>query len=226
MGWSGYCMPEYGNPRARPDVPMGMDSALLSTGITVVTTVALVFIGAWETARRNRQAEARKDAAAERAALEAQADELVAAVLALRVAGDTHDHVWGGWGARGRVALRALVHGSIAYGLAGRTGAPALVAASGEAARAVFSWDHESGVSAGALAAPLARLGAAVAPLLRREDLGPAVDGVYTAAVQHHGDNDRMAAALRDFHEALRSALEPPPPTRRRWWSRSVAPRG
>lgn len=202
---------------------MGMDSAFLTTGITVVTTIALVFIGAWETARRNRQAEARaearKDAAADRAALEAQATELVAAGLALRVAGDTHDHVWGGWGARGRVALRALVHGGIAYGLAGRTGGPALFAASGEAARAIFRWDHESGVSAGELAAPLGRLGAAVAPLLRRQDLGPAADGVFTAAVQHHGDSERMNAALRNFHEALRLALEPPAPVRRRRWS-------
>ncbi|MGW6942767.1 hypothetical protein ACWGF3_27725 [Streptomyces xanthophaeus] len=99
-----------------------MDTALLGTGVTVVSTVVLLFLGAWETARRNRQAEARKDAAAERAALQAQADELVAAVLALRVAGNTHDHIWGGWAARGWVALRALAHGSIAYGLAGRTG--------------------------------------------------------------------------------------------------------
>ncbi|WP_329167540.1 hypothetical protein OHB49_45355 (plasmid) [Streptomyces sp. NBC_01717] len=196
-----------------------MDSALLTTGITVVTTVALVFIGAWETARRNRQAEARKDAAAERASLEAQAIELVAAVLALRVAGDTHDHVWGGWGARGRVALRALVHGGIAYGLAGRTGGPALFAASGEAARAVFSWDQESGVSAGALAVPLARLGTAMAPLLLREDLAPAADGVLTAAVRHHGDNERMDAALRDFREALRQAVEPPAPVSRSRWT-------
>lgn len=208
---------------------MGMDSALLNTGITVVSTVVLLFLGAWETARRNRHTEARKDAAAERAALDAQADELVAAVLALRIAGDTHDHLWGGWGARGRVALRALAHGSIAYGLAGRTGAPALLVASGEAARTVYSWDQESGVSAAALAAPLARLGTAVAPLLRREDLGPAAAELYEAAVKHHGDDDRMAAALRDFHEALRQVLEPPAPTRRRWWSlrrREGLPRG
>ncbi|MCX5199273.1 hypothetical protein OOK31_36240 [Streptomyces sp. NBC_00249] len=183
----------------------------------MVSTVVLLFLGAWETARRNRQAEARKDAAAERAALQAQADELVAAVLALRVTGDTHDHIWGGWAARGRVALRALAHGSITYALAGRTGAPALLAASGEAARTVYSWDHESGVSAAALAAPLARLGTAVAPLLRREDLGPAANTVFTAAARHHGDDARMTEALRAFHEALRSALEPPAPARPRW---------
>ncbi|MER6394291.1 hypothetical protein ABT236_38300 [Streptomyces sp. NPDC001523] len=195
-----------------------MDTALLNTGVTVAGTVALLFLGAWETARRNRHAEARKDAAAERAVLQTQAAELVTAVLALRVAGDTHDHVWGGWAARGRVALRALVHGSIAYGLAGRTGPPALLVATGEAARTVHDWDHASGVSAAALTAPLVRLCAAAAPLLLREDLGPATDAVFTTATRHHGDNDRMTEALRAFHEALRSALEPPAPARRRGW--------
>ncbi|MFF3431458.1 MarR family winged helix-turn-helix transcriptional regulator [Streptomyces sp. NPDC002602] len=38
-----------------------MDTALLNTGVTVAGTVALLFLGAWETARRNRHAEARKD---------------------------------------------------------------------------------------------------------------------------------------------------------------------
>ncbi|MGW6617825.1 hypothetical protein ACWGA0_30780 [Streptomyces erythrochromogenes] len=124
-----------------------------------------------------------------------------------------------------------MAHGSIAYTLARRTGAPAFLAASGEAARTVYSWDHESGVSAGALAAPLARLGTAVAPLLRREDLGPAVNAVFTAAAEHHGDDDRLAEALRTFHQALRTALEAPAPTRRRWWplgraGRQTLPRG
>ncbi|GGU11326.1 hypothetical protein GCM10010272_65620 [Streptomyces lateritius] len=201
-----------------PDhVPMDMDISLLTTGITVLTTVMVLYLGSFETARRARHAEARKDAAADRAALEAQADELVAAVLALRIAGDTHDHVWGGWAARGRVALRALTHGAVAYGQqSGRTGGPAVFAAAGEAARTVYSWDHESGVSAAALAAPLARLGTAVAPLLRNEALGPATTDLYEAAVKHSGDDERTATAMRAFHEALRSALEPPVPPRRR----------
>lgn len=144
---------------------MDMDISLLTTGITVAGTVAVLHLGSLETARRARHAETRKDAAAESAALAAQADELVAAVLALQIAGDTHDHVWGGWAARGRVALRALTHGAVAYGQSGRTGGPAVFAAAGEAARTVYSWDHETGLSAAALAAPLARLGTAVAPL-------------------------------------------------------------
>ncbi|MGA5198247.1 hypothetical protein [Streptomyces exfoliatus] len=205
---------------------MDMDISLITTGVTVVTTVAVLFLGAWENARRARHTEARKDAAAERAALESQADELVAAVLALRIAGDTHDHVWGGWAARLRVGLRALTHGAVAYGQSGRTGGPAAFAAVGEAARTVYAWDQETGVSAAALAAPLARLGTAVAPLLRSEALGPAATDLYEAAVKHSGDDDRTATAMRAFHEALRSALEPPvPPRRRRWFLRRRADR-
>lgn len=203
-----------------------MDISLLTTGITVTGTVAVLYLGSLETARRTRHAEARKDSAAERAALEAQADELVAAVLALQIAGDTHDHVWGGWAARGRVALRALTHGAVAYGQSGRTGRPAAFAAAGEAARTIYGWDHESGLSAAALAAPLARLGTAVAPLLRNEALSPAATDLYEAVVQHSGDHDRTGAAMRAFHAALRSALEPPAPTprRRRFLRRRPAP--
>ncbi|MFE0654092.1 hypothetical protein ACFVZH_36660 [Streptomyces sp. NPDC059534] len=208
----------YGNPTVPDHVPMHMDTALLTTGITVVSTVVLLFLGSWETERRNRRTEARKDAAADRAVLESQADELVEAVLALQIAGDTHDHIWASWAARGRLALRALANGSAAFGRAGgdRAGAPALLIAVGEASRVIHDWDQESQVSVAGLAAPLARLGAAVTPLLRREDLGPAAAQVYEAAVEHYGDDNRTATALSAFHEALRSALEPPAPTRRR----------
>ncbi|WP_157856433.1 MULTISPECIES: hypothetical protein [Streptomyces] len=103
-----------------------------------------------------------------------------------------------------------------------KDGRPAVFAAAGEAARTIYSWDHETGVSAAALAAPLARLGTAVAPLLRNETLGPAATDLYEAAVKHSGDHDRAAAAMRAFHEALRSALAPPapPPRRRRFLRR------
>lgn len=127
---------------------MGMDispiAAGVTAGVTALATLVIMYLTSVETARRARQAEVRKDAAADRAALEAQADELVAAVLALRIAGDTHDHVWAGWPARLRVGLRALTHGAVAYGQSGRTGGPAVFAAAGEAARTVYSWDHES----------------------------------------------------------------------------------
>jgi len=45
----------------------------------------------------HRDAEDRQQARADREALESQADELVAAVLAVRVAGNEHDHLYGRW---------------------------------------------------------------------------------------------------------------------------------
>ncbi|MEW2432901.1 hypothetical protein AB0952_01710 [Streptomyces caniferus] len=194
-----------------------MDSELLNTAASAAGAVALVFIGGWENGRRTRKAEARKDAAADRAAIEGQANELVAAVLALKVAGNMHDHLLGGWGARGRVGLRALTQGGAAALLSGRTGASALPALLEEAGRVVGRWECDSAKSAAELAAPLSRLGVAVAPFLRRGEpgLAAAADAVFTAAVESHGDGDRMARALEDFHAALRPALVPRDPASR-----------
>jgi hypothetical protein len=143
---------------------------LLNTVATAAGAVFLLFLGAWENSRRTRQAEARKEAIADRAALEAQADELVAAVLALRVAGDTHDHLWGRWRAKLPVLTWAIVQGGAAYVRSGQKGFPAVMAAYGDAAPVIARWDRASAVSAAGLAAPLSRLGAAAAPLLRRQE--------------------------------------------------------
>ncbi|MFE7212456.1 hypothetical protein ACFU93_21175 [Streptomyces sp. NPDC057611] len=198
---------------------MNVNSELLNTAAGAVGAVALVFIGGWENDRRTRKTDARKDAAADRAALEAQANELVTAVLALKVAGNTHDHLWGGRGAKARIVLRALTQGGAAALVSGRRGAAALPALAEEAGRVVERWENDSAVSAAGLAAPLSRLGAAVAPLLRREEpgLAAAADAVFMAAAEGYGDDDRMARALEDFHAALRPALVPPPLEGRRW---------
>ncbi|WP_327706915.1 hypothetical protein [Streptomyces decoyicus] len=69
------------------------------------------------------------------------------------------------------------------------------------------------------LAAPLGRLGATVAPLMKRQEpgLAAAVDEVFTAIGETYADEERVTRALAQFHEALRPALEPPaPPLRRR----------
>jgi hypothetical protein len=196
-----------------------MNSDLWNTAIGAIVGVSLVFVGAWENGRRTRKTEARKEASKEREALEAQADELVAAVLALRVAGNAHDHLWGGWAARARVGFRAAVQGGAAYARSSRAGMPAWLAAYGETANAIGQWDRESAISAAGLAAPMSRLGAAVAPLLRRQEpgLAAAAEAVFTTAMERHGDDDRMTQALEAFHAALRPALEPPPTPRRRW---------
>ncbi|MFF4442426.1 hypothetical protein [Streptomyces sp. NPDC001621] len=203
-----------------------VDSELIDKVVTAVGAVGLVLIGQWDNARRTRMLEDRKDAAAERAALEAQANELVTAVLALKIAGNTHDHLFAGWGAKGRVALSALTQGSAAALLAGKVGrASGLPVIIGEAGRIVDRWDRDTAASAAGLVAPLNRLGAAVAPLLRRTEpgLAAAADAVFTAAVESHGDDERMTRALEAFHEALRPALALPTPGGRRWalWRRS-----
>ncbi|PKW05299.1 2-oxoglutarate dehydrogenase E1 component [Streptomyces sp. 1222.5] len=93
---------------------MLVDSELLDKAVTAAGPVALLFLGGWENAWRTRKAEERKEAAADRASLEARADELVTAVLALKVAGNMHDQLYTGWGAKGRVMLAALPQGGAA----------------------------------------------------------------------------------------------------------------
>ncbi|MFB8760798.1 hypothetical protein [Streptomyces nigra] len=197
-----------------------VDSELLKIALSATGAVALVFIGGWENGRRTRKAEERKDAAADRAALEAQANELVTAVLALKVAGNVHDRLFAGWGAKGRIALGALTQGAAASVRAGRGGAASgLAALLSEASRAVDRWDRDTVASAAALAAPLNRLGAAVAPLMRRTEPGIAAgaEAVFRAVTENYRDDDGIAQALESFHEALGPVLALPAPAPRRW---------
>lgn len=208
------------------DVNSELLTTMATSAVSAVVAVALVFIGSWEGGRRARQAEARKDAAADRAALDAQANELVAAVLALKVAGSMRDHLVSGWGARARLGVRALTQGGAAALVSGRPGAAALPAFLEGAGRVVESWDRESVASAAGLAAPLTRLTAAVAPFLRNEHpgLAEAADEVFKAATESHGDEARMARALEAFHAAVRPALASPPAPRRRRLRRRRSP--
>ncbi|MFJ3673923.1 hypothetical protein ACIPSE_46560 [Streptomyces sp. NPDC090106] len=194
-----------------------MDSGLLDTALTAAGAVSLVFIGGWENARRARKTQERQDAADARAALEAQADELMAAVLALRVEGDAHDHLMGGWKARSLVVLRMATLGATAYGRTGRSDYPALMAGLGEAAAAVYRWNEHWTRSAAGLTSHLNRFGAATLPLLRHQDqsLAQATSELHTAISRHYADTGRTDRAIEDFQEALRAALEPPTPARR-----------
>ncbi|MFG2097265.1 hypothetical protein [Streptomyces sp. NPDC048612] len=134
-------------------------NALLDALPGAVGAVVLLFLGAWENDRRTPRTEARKEAAADRAALEAQADEFVAAVLAVKVAGNTHDHLYAGWSAKGTLIIRALVGGSAAYHGSPQRGIPAAMAASQAVHTVIGRWDERSAASAAALAAPLADWG-------------------------------------------------------------------
>lgn len=201
-----------------------MDSALLNTAATAAGSAFLVFLGGWDVDRRTRRAEARRAAAEDRAALEAEADAFVTAVLAVRVQGNAHDHLWGGWRARSVVVLHALAQGGAAYaaGHGRRTTSAGLMAGYGAASEVIGRWDRESAVSAVRLTVPLDRLGAALAPLLRRpEPLAGAAREVFTAVVDHYQDTVRSERALAAFHQAL-AALPAPAAPRRRFLRRGV----
>ncbi|QIY54319.1 hypothetical protein HEP86_07155 [Streptomyces sp. RPA4-5] len=197
-----------------------MNDALLNAVPGAAGAVVLLFLGAWENDRRTRRTEARKEAAADRAALEAQANEFVAAVLAVKVAGNAHDHLYGGWRARATLIMRVVAGVGAAYIGSPQRGLPAVMAASQAVHTATDQWDQDSAASAATLAAPLGRLGTAVTPLMRRQEpgLAAAADEVFTAISESYADEDRIPQALTAFHEALRPALEPPAPPQR-WWS-------
>ncbi|MGJ5899407.1 hypothetical protein ACSCBZ_46830 [Streptomyces niveiscabiei] len=196
-----------------------MDSALLSVGLGSVGTTAIMFLTSWENDRRRRREEERKAVADDRAALETALDEFVAAALAVRVEGNAHDHLWGGWRARSVVALHALAQGGSAYvGLgavgAGRKGAAGLLAAYGAASNVIDRWNRESAVSAVRLSAPLARLGAALPPLLRHPDLAEAAQEAFNA-ISAHTDTDRTDRAFSALYDAFAALSAPTAPRRR-----------
>jgi len=205
---------------AADSIPTHMN-ALLSAGIGAVFSAVIVFLTSWEGDRRKRSEEERRAIADDRAALEAMANEFVAAVLAVRVEGNAHDHLWGGWKARTVVAVHAAVHGGAAYfasdaGAGERERRAGLLAALRAASGVISRWDRESAVSAVRLSAPLTRLGAAVAPLLHRPEPGLAQAAQETFdAVVAYTDADRTERALAAFHQALTAIPAPAAPRRR-----------
>ncbi|MGJ5898317.1 hypothetical protein ACSCBZ_41210 [Streptomyces niveiscabiei] len=214
-----------GTRRAADSIPTHME-ALLGAMFGAVVSVMLVFLTSWDGDRRKRREEERKAVADDRAALEAALDEFVAAVLAVEVEGNAHDYLWGGWRAKSVVAFHALVQGGAAYygsGAAGfgRKGMTAsLMAAYGAASDVIRRWDSESTVSAVRLAAPLARLGASLPPLLRRSEPGiaEAAQEAFNAASAHK-DTDRTDRALSALYQAF-VALPAPAVRRRRFLRR------
>ncbi|MEU7061327.1 hypothetical protein [Streptomyces sp. NPDC046197] len=91
-----------------------MDGDLLNTLVSAAGAVALVFLGAAGNDWQTRRTEARKQRADDRAELQAQADELIAAALALKVAGTIHDHLMGGRRTQLTVGIQALARAAAA----------------------------------------------------------------------------------------------------------------
>ncbi|MER6443601.1 hypothetical protein ABT275_46300 [Streptomyces sp. NPDC001185] len=187
---------------------------LLETSATLASGAALAFVGSLVNDWQTRRTEARKQRVDDRAELQAQADELLAAVLALKVAGNVHDHLNGGWKPRLVVGIHALTRAAAQWSRSGR-GLPGVLTGYGEASDVISRWDRESAASAAGLAVPLTRLSVAVAPLMRRQeqDLAAATEAVYAAVVA--SDEEGVERALREFRRALLPVLDPPRARRR-----------
>lgn len=190
-----------------------MDGDLLSTTVTFFSGAALAFLASVANDWQARRTEARKQRSDDRTELQAQADELLAAVLALKVAGNVHDHLTGGWRTRLVVGIHAGTRAAAGWSRSGR-GLPGFLTGYGDASEVISRWDRDNAASAAGLAVPLIRLSTAVAPLLRRPEpeLATAAEGVYEAVIAQ--DDGRTERALAAFREALLPALDPPPARR------------
>jgi hypothetical protein len=198
-----------------------MNSDLREMLITLASGAVLAFLAAffgaalsdWQT----RRTEDRKQRADDRAELQAQADELIAAVLALKVTGNLRDQLTGSRRTRTTVGMHALVQGLAEWARSGR-GSLGLFTGYGTASQVISQWDRDHVASAAGLAAPIIRLSAATAPLMRRQErqLATAAENVYTAVVNRFEDEEQVEQALAAFREALLPALDPPPAHRGR----------
>ncbi|MER6465772.1 hypothetical protein ABT278_35630 [Streptomyces sp. NPDC001228] len=187
-------------------------TAALGAGGALVVGLATQVVTEGLTRRR----ESRAQRAADQAALQAQADELYAAVLALNAAGSMHDQLM----TSGRKRLVVLIHAAahwIAEWARSEPGANRAFAGLGKASTVIGQWDREQTVSAAGLTAPLTRLGAAVAPLARHPDraLADAAVTVFETVTTNYQDTTRGQQALRAFRTELLRVLNLP--ASRRW---------
>ncbi|MGY5061194.1 hypothetical protein ACWDFR_45440 [Streptomyces sp. 900105755] len=193
---------------------MNHDLVTAALGAAGALFVALSSQAVTEALARRR--EIRTQQAEGRAELQAQADELIAAVIDLRAAGGMNDQLSGGL----RPRLTAILHG-LAQGAAvaagpgepfhrGLTGV-------GRLSEVISQWDRESAVSAAGLVVPLSRLGAAAAPLMRHPNqaLAGAAGKVLDTVVANYKDDEGTGRALAAFRVELVRVLEAPVPRRR-----------
>ncbi|MGW0836399.1 hypothetical protein [Streptomyces prunicolor] len=196
-----------------------MNNDLREMLITLASGAVLAFLAAFFGAALSdwqaRRTEARKQRAEDQAELQAQADELISAVLALKVTGNLRDQLTGSRRTRTTVGMHAVVQGLAEWARAGR-GSLGLFTGYGTASQVISQWDREHVASAAGLAAPIIRLAAATAPLMRRQeqDLATAAENVYTAVINRFDDEEQVGRALAAFREALLPVLDPPPASR------------
>ncbi|WP_405987747.1 hypothetical protein [Streptomyces sp. NBC_00986] len=192
-----------------------MNGDLINTLLTLASGAALLGLGAVANDWQTRRTEARKQRMDDRTELQAQADELIAAVLDLKVTGGLHDQLTGSRRTRLTVGMHALVQGLAEWSRSGR-GRLGLLTGYGNASKVIRQWDRDHTASAAGLAGPLIRLGAAAAPLMSRQerDLAAAAGNVFTTIVENFAEEGRVEHALAEFREALLPVLNPPPARR------------
>ncbi|MFJ2893245.1 hypothetical protein ACIO53_45195 [Streptomyces sp. NPDC087305] len=194
-----------------------MNSDLLNMLATLASGAALAFLGVVANDWQTRRTEARKQRADDRAELEAQADELIAAVIAMKVAGNVHDLGAGSWRTRLIVCAHALTRSAASWDGAGR-GWRGVLANSSEMYTVVSQWNQDHTASVAELTAPLSRLGVAAVPLMKRPEQGlaEAAGKVLTTVVDDYRNDDGVTQALAVFREELVAALNAAAAPRRR----------
>ncbi|MER7187316.1 hypothetical protein ABT404_48995 [Streptomyces hyaluromycini] len=214
MGAQGNCATPWG-------VRRGMDHDLVTAAFGAAGALVVALSSQVVTEGLTRRREARAQRAADRAELQAQADELLAAVIALRAAGGMNDQLAGGLRPRLTAILHALAQGAAVAAGPGQPFHRGLTGV-GRVSEVVSQWDRESAVSAAGLVVPLSRLGAAVAPLMRNPDqaLAGAAGKVLDTVVANYKDDEGTGRALAAFRTELVRVLEAPTPRRRLLWRR------
>ncbi|MGW5658267.1 hypothetical protein [Streptomyces humi] len=198
---------------------MDHDLVTAAFGAALALVVSLSTQGVTEGLTRRREARAQR--AADRAELQAQSDELFAAVIALKAAGGMNDQLAGGWRSRLTTLLHAVTQGAAVAAGPGQSARYRGLAGAGRVSEVISQWDRESAVSAAGLVAPLSRLGAAAAPLMRHPDqaLADAAGNVLDTVVEHFQDHDGAGRALAAFRIELLRVMDPPAVPRRRLFS-------
>ncbi|MGY4935838.1 hypothetical protein ACWD7T_33020 [Streptomyces sp. 900116325] len=174
--------------------------------------VFLAYFG-WWLANKSRD---RADREAEKAALRAQADALIVAVVDLRHAAATNRILWEGPAERGRSFLLALLAGAGGVARAQVVGGSerlSITAGLGNAAEMLAGDRRASKEHTARVREPILRLATAAAPLLRHTDasVATATNELVTAAFADVENPTRVETTLEAFEGAVRSALQPSP---------------
>ncbi|GGJ36740.1 hypothetical protein GCM10010121_054950 [Streptomyces brasiliensis] len=180
-----------------------------------IADVALPFVGIWFGWWLSDRVRSRADRAAEKAALRAQADALITAVLDVRMAALTGHTLWDSLVEHGRTVFLAAIAGAgeVARARTARASDRASVAAGLGAAVHVIAQERiASKQYAATVREPLYRLTTAAAPLLRHPDaqVSESASALVNVTFDIKKDTQNLDTALAAFHAAVTTAEQEP----------------